>query len=257
VGDREVDWVSYLARFHAERPGVVADVLSRAVRADHTPYRWLARAVSADATTVVDLASGSGPVARELARPGRTVVGVDLSGAELRLATRRGAGPLVRADARALPFRDGSVDVVTSALGLVVVQPLPAVLAEIARVLRPGGVLAAIAPAVRPLAAIDVRELGRLNARLRTRPRFPGPVELAGFRRSLLEHGLQAVEDKRERYRFTVTTSDDAWLLLSALYLPLTPQARIAAAVDYLSDATERRGPIEIAIPMRRLVAIK
>ena len=78
--DREVDWPDYLAGFHARRTGVVEDVLSQALRADHSPYRWLARAVSADAATVVDLASGSGPVARELAQPGRNVVGVDLSG---------------------------------------------------------------------------------------------------------------------------------------------------------------------------------
>lgn len=255
--DREVDWPRYLAGFHAERTGVVEDVLSRSLRADHTPYRWLARAVSADATTVLDLASGSGPVGRELAREGRTVVGLDLSDAELRLAEKRGAGPLVRADARALPLADGSVDVVTSALGLVVVRPLAAVLSEVARVLRPGGVLAAIAPAVRPLAAADLRELGQLHARLRATPRFPGPVELAGFRRTLTEHGLQAVEDKRERYRFSVRTSDDAWLLVSALYLPLTPAARVAAAVDYLSEAAARRGSVDIAIPVRRVVAIK
>jgi SAM-dependent methyltransferase len=257
VADREVDWSDYLAGFHAHRTGVVEDVLSRALRADHSPYRWLARAVSADATVVVDLASGSGPVARELARPGRTVVGLDLSGEELQLARRRGSGPLVRADARVLPFRDGSVDVVTTSLGLVVVQPLATVLAEVARVLRPGGVLAAIAPAVRPMAAADVRQLGQLNARLRAKPRFPGPVELTGFKKSLLLHGMKVVEDKRERYRFTVTTSDDAALLLSALYLPFTPQTRVSAALDYLSEAAERRGPLDIAIPVRRLVAIK
>jgi SAM-dependent methyltransferase len=257
VADREVDWPGYLAGFHSDRPGVVEDVLSRALRADHSPYRWLARAVSADASVVVDLASGSGPVARELARPGRTVVGVDLSTEELQLAQKRGAGPLVRADARVLPFRDGSVDVVTSALGLVVVQPLATVLAEVARVLRPGGVLAAIAPAARPLAPADVRQLGQLNVRLRAKPRFPGPVELTGFKKSLLEQGMKVVEDKRERYRFTVTTSDDAALLLSALYLPLTSPTRLAAALDYLSETAERRGSVEIAIPMRRVVAIK
>lgn len=257
MADREVDWADYLAGFHADRPGVVEDVLSRALRADHSPYRWLARAVSADATVVVDFASGSGPVARELARSGRTVVGLDLSAAELQLAQKRGAGPLVQADARVLPFRDGSVDVVTSALGLVVVQPLATVVAEVARVLRPGGVLAAIAPAVRPLAAADVRQLGQLNVRLRAKPRFPGPVELTGFRKTLLEHGLKVVEDKRERYRFVVTTSDDAALLLSALYLPFTTQARVSAALDYLTEAADRRGSVDIAIPVRRLVAIK
>jgi len=102
-----------------------------------------------------------------------------------------------------------------------------------------------------------VRQLGQLNVRLRAKPRFPGPVELTGFKKALLEQGMTVVEDKRERYRFTVTTSDDAALLLSALYLPFTSAARVAAALDYLTETAERRGSVEIAIPVRRLVAIK
>ena len=83
MSDDEVNWPEYLAKFHSERAGVAEAVLSRAMSSDHTPYRWLARAVSADARTVVDLASGSGPMSRELARPGRTVVGLDLSEREI------------------------------------------------------------------------------------------------------------------------------------------------------------------------------
>ena len=71
--------------------GVAEAVLSRALAGDHSPYRWLARAVSADAKVVVDLACGSGPMSRELAQPGRTVIGLDLSEHELALAA--GAGP--------------------------------------------------------------------------------------------------------------------------------------------------------------------
>ena len=185
------------------------------------------------------------------------MIGLDLSSAELALAARRGSGPLVRADGRRLPVRDGSVDVVTSALGLVVLRPMVEVVAEVARVLRPGGVLAAIAPAVRPLGPADLRVLGRLNARLRAKPRFPGPVELTGFKRTLAQYGLRAVEDARERYRFRVTSRADAELVLSALYLPSTSPVRIERAVDYLADAAERQSSVEIAIPMRRLVAIK
>ena len=77
---------TYLADFHRERAGVVEAVLSRALAGDHSPYRWLARAVSATATVVVDLACGSGPMSRELAQPGRTVIGLDL------LRARAGAG---------------------------------------------------------------------------------------------------------------------------------------------------------------------
>jgi SAM-dependent methyltransferase len=257
VNDREFSWRAYLADFHRERAGVLEAVLSRTLAGDHSPYRWLARAVSATANMVVDLACGSGAMSRELARPGRTVIGVDLSEHELALAAERSAGPWIRADALQLPFRDGSVDVVTSSLGLVVVQPLAQVLAEVARVLRPGGVLAAIAPALRPLGPADVRTLTNINTRLRTKPQFPGPVELTGFAKALTTQGMRAVEDARELYRFGVRSRDDAELMMSALYLPNTRAARVDRAVDYLADRLEKQEVVEVAIPMRRLVAIK
>jgi len=253
----ELDWKAYVADFHRHRAGVAEAVLSRATAGDLTPYYWLARAVSVDASVVVDLASGSGPMSRVLARSGRTVVGVDLSAEELALAVERGPGPWIRADALRLPFRDGSVEVVTSSMGLVVVTPLVEVLAEVARVLRPGGVLAAIAPAVRPLAARDLPVLTRITSRLRSPPRFPGPVELAGFHRTLEAAGLTRVEDKRERYQFTVRSRADAELVMSALYLPNTRASRVQAAVEYLEDQLRQRPSVEVAIPMRRIVAIK
>ncbi|SDR86177.1 Methyltransferase domain-containing protein [Friedmanniella luteola] len=256
-GDEPLDWKAFLADFHRARAGVAEAVLSRATAGDHSPYRWLGRAVSADAETIVDLAAGSGPMSRELARPGRTVVGVDVSEAELALAAERGPGPWVRADALRLPVRDGSVDVVTSSMGLVVVRPLDDLLAEVTRVLRPGGVLAAIAPAVRPLGPADLLTLGQISRRLRAKPRFPGPVELAGFHKALEAVGLTRVEDKRERYRFTIRTREDAELVMSALYLPTTRRSRVEAAVEYLEDRLERAESVEIAIPMRRVVAIK
>jgi SAM-dependent methyltransferase len=251
------DWKLFLADFHRDRAGVTEAVLSRATAGDHSPYRWLGRAVSADARTILDLAAGSGPMSRELAQPGRTVVGVDLSEAELALAAERGPGPWVRADALRLPFRDGSVDVVTSSMGLIVVRPLEGLLAEITRVLRPGGVLAAIAPTVRPLGPLDLVTVSQISRRLHARPRFPGPVELAGFHKTLDAVGLTRVEDKRERYRFSVRSREDAELVMSALYLPSTRRSRVEAAVEYLEDRLQRSESVEIAIPMRRVVAIK
>jgi SAM-dependent methyltransferase len=184
-------------------------------------------------------------------------VGVDLSAAELALAAERGPGPWLRADVLRLPFRNGSVDVVTSSMGLVVVTPLEQVLAEVARVLRPGGVLAAIAPAVRPLGPRDVRVLTRISGRLRTKPSFPGNVEIAGFHKALDATGLTRVEDKRERYHFSVRSREDAELMMSALYLPNIRKSRVQAAVEYLEDRLKRRESVEVAIPMRRIVAIK
>jgi SAM-dependent methyltransferase len=257
VSNDDVNWRSYLAEFHRDRAGITEAVLSRALSGDHSPYRWLARAVSATATIVVDLACGSGPMSRELAQPGRTVIGLDLSEHELALAAERGPGPWVRADGLQLPFKDQSIDVVTSSMGLVVVQPLNRVISEVARVLRPGGVLAAIAPAIRPLGASDLRVLTRINGRLRTKPQFPGPVELTGFAKTLTLQGMRAVEDARERYRFRIRSRADAELVMSALYLPNTRWSRVERAVDYLDDAVKKREVVEVAIPMRRLVAIK
>ena len=252
----EGEWRRYLAEFHRDRAGITEEVLMRSLAGDHSPYRWLARAVSLDAGVVLDLACGSGPMSRELAQPGRTVIGLDLSEAELELAAERGPGPWLRADALRLPFADQSIDVVTSSLGLAVVQPMDRVLAEVARVLRPGGVLAAIAPALRPLEGKDMRTLTRINARLRTKPQFPGPVELTGFTKTLEQHGLRRVEDARERYTFTIRSRADAELVMSALYLPQTRWSRVEAAIEYLEGRVAKRGSVEVAIPMRRLVAI-
>jgi ubiquinone/menaquinone biosynthesis C-methylase UbiE len=254
---RELDWRAYLSEFHADRAGIIEAVLSQAMAGDHSPYRWLARAVSESATTVVDLACGSGAMSRELARHGRTVVGLDISEHELALAAGRGPGPWVRGDGLRLPFRDSSVDAVTSSIGLVVMQPLTTVIEEVARVLRPGGVLAGIAPAIRPLGPRDVQVLTRINARLRTKPQFPGPVELTGFAKILELHGMTTVEDARERYRFSVRTQSDAELVMSALYLPQTRWSRVERAIEYLEDRLQKRDLVEVAIPMRRIVAIK
>ncbi len=257
MSDDEVNWRRYLTDFHRDRAGVVEAVLSRSMGGDHSPYRWLARAVSADAKLVLDLACGSGPMSRELAQPGRTIIGLDLSAEELALAVQRGPGPWVRADGLALPFADGSMDAVTSSIGLAVLTPLSDVVAECARVLRPGGVLAAIAPAMRPLGPKDLRVLTRINTRLRTKPQFPGPLELVGFTRIAEGQGLRRVEDGRERYQFTVRSRADAELVMRALYLPSTRWSRVESAIELLEDRLSRRGPFEVAIPMRRVVAIK
>ena len=253
----DTDWAGYLAEFHAKRPGAVEAVLSQARSGDHTPYRWLARAVSGPVRTVLDLACGSGAMTRELASTGRTVIGVDISSAELALAAERAPGPWLQGDIRRLPLADNSVDAVTASLGLVVVPEREQVLAEVTRVLKPGGVLAAIAPSLRGIAPRDVRVLTRVTTRLRTKPQFPGPLEFAGFTKALNSCGLRKVEDARERYGFWVTSRSDAETVMSAIYLPDTRWSRVEAAIEHLEDRVASRGPFELAIPMRRLVAIK
>jgi malonyl-CoA O-methyltransferase len=89
----------------------------------------------------LDLGCGSGRYLRLLAERGvPEIVGADLSPAMLERA--REAGSVVRAGASCLPFAAQSFDLVVCALVVGHVAALDPVIAEVARVLRPGGVLA-------------------------------------------------------------------------------------------------------------------
>ena len=250
------DFADYLDQHHHERPGVTEEVLRRSLAGHHTPYTWLARAVSGRALTVLDIGCGSGAMSRDLARPGRVVIGLDLSTSELREASLRGPGPWVRADARRLPFADGSIDAVVSSLGLAVIHPLEAWLDEVHRVLRPGGLLAALTPTFAPMSPADTRVAVNLLRTLRMTPVFPVGIELAS-RPVLAESGLRKIEDNRERYRFAVRSHADAELLLSALYLPGIAERRLDRAAAWLARGGSREGEVRVPIPMRRIVAMK
>jgi ubiquinone/menaquinone biosynthesis C-methylase UbiE len=100
---------------------------------------WLARGVRAG--RVLDLGCGTG---RNLPLFGRAVraVGLDPCHESLLAARRRAPGvPLVRARAEALPFLDRAFDTVVSGLVFCSVEDVPRGLAEVGRVLKPGGVL--------------------------------------------------------------------------------------------------------------------
>ena len=102
--------------------------------------------------SVLDVATGTGAVAIELVRQkGCRVVGVDqspemLAGAKARVEA---AGlsdriTLVEGGAEQLPFPDGAFDALTFTYLLRYVEDPGATLAELARVVRPGGIVAAL-----------------------------------------------------------------------------------------------------------------
>ncbi len=100
---------------------------------------------------VLDAASGTGLVARDLARRNLRVAGLDPSRAmvgrgleAVRVAGLEDRVRFVGGRAEALPFADETFDAVTFTYLLRYVADPAAVVAELARVLRPGGVMAAL-----------------------------------------------------------------------------------------------------------------
>ncbi|WP_026403872.1 class I SAM-dependent methyltransferase [Actinomadura rifamycini] len=88
----------------------------------------------------LDAACGTGRHTSLLARRGHRPIGVDASPDMLaRARARVPEARFVRGDLHRLPVRDASVDLVVTGLALMHVPDIAPVLAEFARVLRPGG----------------------------------------------------------------------------------------------------------------------
>jgi SAM-dependent methyltransferase len=103
------------------------------------------------AARLLDAGCGTGGMVGHLADRGRAV-GVDLSAEAVRLARARGAA-VVRGELMALPFADGTFDCVTS-FDVIYhrwVRDDAAAVREMARVLRPGGLLLVRVPALKML----------------------------------------------------------------------------------------------------------
>src|SRR5688572_25962105 len=137
---------------------------------------------------ILDAGCGSGGMTRYLRRFGR-VAGVDLATEALALARKRKLDRLARSSVGALPFLDGSFDVVTSfdVLYHLNVEDDRRALGEMHRVLRPGGIVLIRLPAFNWIRGAHDE---RVHTRHRyTRDELGGKLEDAGFR---LEHATYA-----------------------------------------------------------------
>jgi demethylmenaquinone methyltransferase/2-methoxy-6-polyprenyl-1,4-benzoquinol methylase len=181
-----------------DRIAPVYDVMNRVMTAglDQRWRRATVRAVVRPGDRVLDAACGTGDLGVLAAKEGASVTGVDFSEPMLERA-RRKAPQLewVRGDLLALPFADETFDAATVGFGVRNVADLAQAVAELRRVLRPGGRLA-ILEITRPRGSLRwfyslwfdriVPLLGKalpggeaysyLPASVR---RFPGPDDLA------------------------------------------------------------------------------
>ncbi|MEP7215065.1 MAG: ubiquinone/menaquinone biosynthesis methyltransferase [Anaerolineaceae bacterium] len=107
--------------------------------------RWrrelIARLNVCPGDVVLDLACGTGDFAQECGRRGATVLGIDFSRGMLNAAANRVESEiaLVQGDALRLPLAAQSVTVAVSGFALRNFVDIPPVLAELARVIAPGG----------------------------------------------------------------------------------------------------------------------
>ena len=104
----------------------------------------VARHASADATTMLDCACGTGDLAVSLAEaiPAAQVVGIDVAAGMISRAQSHPRVTYRVGDATRLVQADASVDVVSIGYGLRNIADHRAMLVEVARVLRPGGIIA-------------------------------------------------------------------------------------------------------------------
>jgi demethylmenaquinone methyltransferase / 2-methoxy-6-polyprenyl-1,4-benzoquinol methylase len=161
-------------------------------------HRWRTRAVDlarvGPGTRALDVATGTGDLAIELASRGGDVVGSDFSPGMLGKARTKAPGLTWEiADAMALPYPDDTFDAVTVGFGARNFGDLDQGLREMARVVKPGGrvvILEITTPSKPPLSTFFslwfdrlVPLLGRFDEAYTYLPnsvkRFPGPEPLA------------------------------------------------------------------------------
>ncbi len=191
-----------------DRIAGVYDVMNTVMTAG-LHHQWRTRAVDlarvGPGTRALDVATGTGDLAIELAARGGDVVGSDFSEGMLARARTKAPGlTWEQADAMALPYPDDAFDAVTVGFGARNFGDLAQGLREMVRVVKPGGrvvILEITTPQKPPLSTFFslwfdrvVPLMGRFDEAYTYLPnsvkRFPGPEPLAS---ELVEAGCRDV----------------------------------------------------------------
>ena len=217
-------------------------------------------------SAMLDVCSGPGTIAGAAAARGAEARGIDLSENFVGMARRRHPDARFETgDAEALPFADGAFDAAVSGYGIIHLPRPAAALAEMARVLRPGGRLAvSVWAPPEPGTGLGVA-LAAIQAHADTSVALPHGPDFFQFSppgalaAALAEAGLEEVTVSRLEQVWRPDGEDALWTMiadagvrLSGLLREQTPERRaavreaVAAGVRALPDAT--------AVPMPALV---
>jgi SAM-dependent methyltransferase len=248
------DHEAFIRRFHAAHAGATSHALARTGCYARFAERVLAAArdpATAGASgacaspRILDLACGDGAL---LAHLPPNALGLDVSLDELRVArarTRTGTSAetcVVQGRAQALPFDDGAFDVVASHLAFMLFDDVERVVAELRRVLAPGGSFVALLGGGPTADGDDAfhQFLALLAPHAATAPKLGDPRARseAGWR-ALFADGWSA--PVFERWELDASgTFDEVWAFLGASYqLPPGAAPAICAqlAARYAADA--------------------
>lgn len=171
----------------------------------------------------LDLGCGEGRLARQLAERGHQIVGVDASPTMIRLAADAHAdGEYVHADASKLPFPDSAFDLAVAFMSLMDIEELEGAIADVARVLEPGGRFCFAI--VHPLQSAGTFEPRAADAPFLIRGSYLEPFSYEGtFERDGLTMRFASMHRPLEAYTRAL---EDSGFLIEALGEPaLRPEA--------------------------------
>lgn len=186
---------------------------------------------------VLDLGTGEGQIARRLAAEGSDVTGLDPTLAQIRVAAERGGGPrYLLGGAGGLPFATASFDAVLACLVFEHIDAVDDAIAEVARVLRPGGRFAFFLN--HPL--LQTPGSGWIDDHILDPPEQywrlgPYLVETETIEQVQKDVFIRFVHRPLSRY---VNALTDAGLTLRRMIEPAPPQGFLDQAPEYLEAAT-------------------
>ena len=216
---------------------------------------------------IVDVGCGAGSLTFALARTAdlREIVAIDYSAVFVEEAIRRNSDPRVKirqADACNLPFEDGAFDRSLALLVLHFVPDAGKAVAEMRRVVRKGGVVAAAVwdhlggmPGMR-MTVDTVAALSEGGRQLRSRYCFQPMMQPGEMKRTFVEQGLLEVTETQLMIRMDYQAFDDYWAPIAAGEGPLgkyvaaldpAERARTDAAVRDAYEAGRPDGPRSFA----------
>jgi ubiquinone/menaquinone biosynthesis C-methylase UbiE len=244
-------------------------------------HRLVADARLRQGQQVLDLGSGTGypaVLAAQVVGPQGKVVGIDLAEEMLAAARRKGTRlglsnvEFRTGDVTTLPFPSGSFDAVTSRFCLMFLPEIPKPVAEIARVLKPGGYLAAAvwsAPDKNPYLRIPMDVIKQLIELPPPDPQAPGifrlakPGDLMGMVR---QAGLSGLSEEEFVADVQLTSGREYFSNLMEIAAPiqnlfakLSPSQQAEAEKRIIQSVEQHRRGAVVSLPIavRFVAAVK